>query len=118
MALIPCPDCGREISTQAPSCPHCGRPIVTGAPSPPRPSTAPTKKHTPAITVLLIILGALALIGGGLWFLGWIMDSIVPPLDQAQANARATQMLLSIMLMVGGTISIGIGLFAKALINK
>ena len=26
MALISCPDCKREISTEALSCPHCGRP--------------------------------------------------------------------------------------------
>ena len=24
MALIPCPECGKPMSTQAPSCPHCG----------------------------------------------------------------------------------------------
>lgn len=27
MALITCPDCGREISDKAPSCPHCGCPM-------------------------------------------------------------------------------------------
>ncbi|HPQ69085.1 MAG TPA: zinc ribbon domain-containing protein [bacterium] len=26
MALITCPDCGKEISDAAPACPHCGRP--------------------------------------------------------------------------------------------
>lgn len=26
MALVTCPDCGREISDQAPACPNCGRP--------------------------------------------------------------------------------------------
>ncbi len=24
--LVPCPDCGRRISPQAPACPQCGRP--------------------------------------------------------------------------------------------
>ena len=28
MSLVPCEDCGAEISTAAPSCPHCGRPAV------------------------------------------------------------------------------------------
>jgi membrane protein YdbS with pleckstrin-like domain len=28
MALVNCPDCGREVSTAAPSCPHCGRPMA------------------------------------------------------------------------------------------
>lgn len=29
MPLKPCPDCERQISTEAPACPHCGRPFVT-----------------------------------------------------------------------------------------
>lgn len=28
MALIKCPDCGKEISDKAPVCPNCGRPIA------------------------------------------------------------------------------------------
>ena len=27
MALIKCPDCGKEISSHAESCPHCGYPL-------------------------------------------------------------------------------------------
>lgn len=27
MALIQCPDCGKQISSQAASCPNCGCPI-------------------------------------------------------------------------------------------
>lgn len=30
MALINCPECGKEISEQAASCPHCGTPIKKG----------------------------------------------------------------------------------------
>ncbi len=30
MALVPCPECGREISDQALACPHCGYPIRGG----------------------------------------------------------------------------------------
>lgn len=28
MPLIPCPDCGTEVSDRAPVCPKCGRPIA------------------------------------------------------------------------------------------
>ncbi len=35
MPLIACPDCGKQVSEQAPSCPQCGRPIAT------QPSPAP-----------------------------------------------------------------------------
>jgi hypothetical protein len=55
MALIPCPECGRQISTLASSCPGCGCPVaavatatppVTAAPAPPVPPqpATPTKK--------------------------------------------------------------------------
>lgn len=27
MALIPCPECGNEVSARAPTCPRCGAPI-------------------------------------------------------------------------------------------
>jgi len=27
MALINCPDCGKEVSDQAPTCPNCGHPL-------------------------------------------------------------------------------------------
>jgi predicted amidophosphoribosyltransferase len=29
--LIPCPDCGRQISVLADNCPNCGRPMKPGA---------------------------------------------------------------------------------------
>ena len=28
MALITCPECGKEISSQASSCPNCGAPVA------------------------------------------------------------------------------------------
>ncbi|WEI17564.1 zinc ribbon domain-containing protein [Acinetobacter proteolyticus] len=36
MALISCPECSRQVSTQANSCPHCGYPLQTqhNAPEP------------------------------------------------------------------------------------
>lgn len=30
MALIGCPECGKEMSSAAKACPHCGFPIQTG----------------------------------------------------------------------------------------
>lgn len=37
MALIPCKECGKEISTLAKSCPHCGAPNVLPVLAPPPP---------------------------------------------------------------------------------
>jgi hypothetical protein len=34
MALIPCPECGRRISTAAEACPQCGHPNRPAAPAP------------------------------------------------------------------------------------
>ncbi|MCB9556621.1 MAG: zinc-ribbon domain-containing protein [Deltaproteobacteria bacterium] len=34
MALVSCPDCGKDVSDAAPACPNCGRPIAD-VPSPP-----------------------------------------------------------------------------------
>ena len=31
MALVTCPECGAEVSDQAPSCPHCGLPLRASA---------------------------------------------------------------------------------------
>lgn len=28
MALIACPACGKQVSSEAPACPHCGQPIA------------------------------------------------------------------------------------------
>src|SRR5215471_8056487 len=39
MALVECPECGQQVSTEAVSCPHCGKPLSSrigatpGAPS-------------------------------------------------------------------------------------
>lgn len=32
MALIQCPDCGRDMSSEAPACPNCGRPNLGQTP--------------------------------------------------------------------------------------
>src|SRR3954453_2318893 len=44
MALIPCPECGRQISTEAESCPQCGYPNCTSMPA----STGPRGFACPA----------------------------------------------------------------------
>jgi hypothetical protein len=51
MALAPCRECGREVSTEAPSCPSCGVPRPTGAPVADPPPT-PYAKVCPACSVV------------------------------------------------------------------
>jgi hypothetical protein len=56
VALIPCPECKREISDQAQVCPHCGRPPGVRTTS----TFARSWKRTPTSSRLL----ALLLLGG------------------------------------------------------
>ena len=63
MALTTCPDCGRQVSTEAVACPGCGRPMV-GSQSSARPmfeaqSSQPTLVMATKSRGVYIILGIL-----------------------------------------------------------
>jgi hypothetical protein len=45
MALIPCPECERQISSRTPTCPQCGFPDPTGEP------VAGPGEASPAVTM-------------------------------------------------------------------
>ncbi len=83
MALIDCPECGKQVSDQAVACPHCGMPLKPmAAPAqpppmlPPRPVVAPpaqpVRKHSGCLVILLgmvavgiVVTCARTLSGGG-----------------------------------------------------
>ena len=45
MALIECPECGREVSSSAAACPECAYPVGAGTPAvPPRAMSGSTKR--------------------------------------------------------------------------
>lgn len=74
MPVIPCPDCGRDVSTLAPVCPHCGRPSPAGttpmvAP-PPLAREEPRWNGSPSATLLIpqIVGIVLVLVGVPLFF--------------------------------------------------
>jgi membrane protein YdbS with pleckstrin-like domain len=47
MALVKCPDCGRDVSTAATSCPQCGRPMAAvAAPAAAPPMASSGKEET------------------------------------------------------------------------
>lgn len=50
MALITCPECGREISDKAAACPHCGFPIQEHL-------RAQTQNQTNTYSILLDVVG-------------------------------------------------------------
>lgn len=83
MALVNCPECGKQVSDLASSCPHCGCPLkgVSAPPGQSAPSNRGSgrRKTHPAVMLLAIIL----LVGGvGGIYLFWRSlnsDSAAPP---------------------------------------
>lgn len=67
MALIKCPDCGRDISDQAPACPHCGRPAAAGTPVAPTAAPSPEKAKTSAAAwgclAIIVLVFVIVVIG-------------------------------------------------------
>ncbi len=65
MAIIKCPECGKEISDQAPGCPGCGFPIAAPAPAGPAAPVPPENPGGPkrkGKKKLFLILAAVALV--------------------------------------------------------
>lgn len=56
MALIKCPECGKEISDEATSCPNCGHPMRKMEASAPPLNQPKKKKHGCLIAVLVLWL--------------------------------------------------------------
>jgi len=61
MALHPCRECGREVSSEAASCPHCG----VKAPVPPLPVPDIGKKWMIGVPLVLLTIALLARACGG-----------------------------------------------------
>ena len=61
MALVSCPECGKEISDAARSCPHCGHPIAQ-EPQPQDMPPAPRKSKR-AIIIAACVLALVAVVG-------------------------------------------------------
>ncbi len=69
MALIECPECGREVSSSAAACPACAYPVGTGTPAePPRAVSRPPNRNwwkTAASIVNRLTVGAVMVVLGG-----------------------------------------------------
>jgi hypothetical protein len=70
MALVPCAECGRQISDKAAACPHCGNPLspAPAAPAPVSVATAPGQAVTTEATgkgwKVVQLVGALIMTAG------------------------------------------------------
>lgn len=64
MAIIKCPECGKEVSDKAPYCPHCGVKIAGELPVPATPPRQ-KKKHT-RTTFIVSLIAAIIVCGIGM----------------------------------------------------
>lgn len=60
MALIVCPDCGKQVSDQAASCPSCGHPLRGGATL--IEQTAKNWKKVQAVGIVLMLLAPVSML--------------------------------------------------------
>ncbi len=56
MALVKCPDCGKEVSDAAPACPGCGRPMAAGPAAAAAAAAPPAKPKSVFSGVLLALI--------------------------------------------------------------
>lgn len=64
MAIINCPECGKEISDKAPACPNCGHPLKKADPvkSGPAQSAKKSKKKGSCIGGLIVIIAIVVIV--------------------------------------------------------
>lgn len=73
MALVKCPDCDRDVSSEAPACPTCGRPMKVEPPpvafrpnappvNPPQPAPLAKKRGVHPAVSCLVILSAVGIV--------------------------------------------------------
>lgn len=86
MALVKCPECGKDVSDAATSCPSCGHPIHARPVPPSASSAVPTKKKMG--TVKKIILGLV-----GAFVVLAVVGSLLPesPEQAAQRQQAKTE---------------------------
>jgi hypothetical protein len=104
MPLVKCPDCGKEISSSAPSCPHCGRPNT--APRPPTKKGMSPERLT--LTVLIIIAVCVIAVAekndNKSPASSTTTHSAAPPVetpDQAAARVKRDQLFMNVIRMSG-----------------
>lgn len=61
MAMMPCPECKKEISSKASFCPNCGHPIVADTPKEVPTTIQQTKKKWKGVQAIAFLFFGLAL---------------------------------------------------------
>jgi hypothetical protein len=90
MALLNCPDCGNEVSDQAPACPKCGRPRSAAQATPDAAQVAapnaPTRKSMSSFALVIAIALVVAI---GWYSLKSFQQSQLPPLPMVVKSRAA-----------------------------
>lgn len=68
MALIPCPECAREVSSTAAACPGCGAPIAARSESVATGTPLQTVQETSKRLKSQILIASLMFWAGAIWF--------------------------------------------------
>lgn len=108
MALIKCPDCGKEFSDQAPACPNCGRPNITTdstAQSTPPINNTPKNKEKSYKTARLVI-GIISIVLFFLVSLQSCAAGIGNALSASGEVSGSAGFLLAICMLISGIITI------------
>jgi drug/metabolite transporter (DMT)-like permease len=95
MPLAACPDCAREVSTQAPACIHCGRPMATSS------SPANLGERPTAGIAAALVLGVLTIV--------WVVQrdpASSPEMRDANALINAIHVLGNAALLVFALLSL------------
>lgn len=108
MALIKCPDCGKEFSDQAPACPNCGRPntsCIDAPQSAPPINNTPKNKEKSYKTVRLVI-GIISIVLFFLVSLQSCAAGIGNALSASGEVSGSAGFLLAICMLISGIITI------------
>lgn len=103
MALMKCPDCGKEVSDAAPTCPGCGRPMA---------ETSRKKSGTTAGEILGSII-FLAGAAGGLYFYRFF-DVSLPGADVVNLELMQDREHGMIASAVAVVVGLGVAFAARA----
>ncbi len=90
MALIKCPECGKDVSDKAAACPFCGNPLS---------EKITTIQLTSTRWKIVKLIGWIAFIVGGLFFLGGLSNG---GFQNAQTGMGFTLAFLGFIVLVVG----------------
>lgn len=94
MALVNCPDCGKEVSEKAPTCPSCGGPIANTTEAPKKGDHIPYTDQEVAVMLskkrktshlLHLVLSVLTV---GFWVIIWVIVGLNNAIENGRMDRR------------------------------